>query len=121
MDNQGVYSIPFTQYLLPNGRKQEVTINRPKEIYDKAMAIIAAGYCFEIELLGTGHVHMTISNDEEDLTCEVVPNGPEVPKAVDRMITRFYQENNIASCNHEHPSVGPPPGASQPQPPGGEV
>ena len=99
MDNQGVYSIPFTQYLLPNGRKQEVTINRPKEIYDKAMAIIAAGYCFEIEVLRTGHVHMTISNDEEDLTCEVVPNGPEVLKAVDRMITRFYQENNYESSN----------------------
>jgi hypothetical protein len=92
--------IPFTQYLLPDGRKKEVVISRPQGIYDKAMAIIAAGYCFEIEILNNGLIHMTVSDKkkEEDLTCEVVPNGPEVPVAVDRMIKRFYEEYDIGRC-----------------------
>jgi hypothetical protein len=84
------FNIPFTQYLRPNGRKIEVSIERPKDIYDKAMGIVEAGYCFEIEVLNTGHVHMTITNDEGDQDSEVVKNGPEVPIAVDRMITRFH-------------------------------
>ena len=85
------YDIPFTQYLMPNGRKVAVTIARPKEIYDKAMDIIKAGYCFEVELLTTGHVSMTITDNDDDHDIEVVDNGPEVPMAVDRMITRFHR------------------------------
>lgn len=37
------------------------------------------------------------SKEEEDKDIEVVPNGPEVPLAVDRMVTRFHLEVN----NHE--------------------
>lgn len=81
--------IPFTQYLLPNGRKIPVTIARPVEVYEKAMKIMNAGYRFEVELLTNGMVSMTISDDEADYAIEVVSNGPEVPKAVDRMINQF--------------------------------
>ena len=82
--------IPFTQYLRPNGRKVEVSIERPKDIYDKAMDIIKSGYRFEIEVLTTGHIHVSIADNEDDQTNEVVPNGPEVPIVVDRMIARFH-------------------------------
>lgn len=34
------YAVPFTQYLLPDGRKIEISFNRPKEVYDKAIAIM---------------------------------------------------------------------------------
>lgn len=81
--------IPFTRYLPPNGRKTNVSISRPIDIYEKAMKIIDAGYRFEIELLTTGLVSMTISDDEDDHDIEVVSNGPQVPEAVDRMISRF--------------------------------
>lgn len=100
MGNQFEFNIPFTQYLLPNGRRKDVTITRPREIHEKAMAIIAAGYRFEIVILQTGVVSMTVTGpdadgDEEDLDIELVKNGPGVPVAVDRMITRFYQDNGI--------------------------
>lgn len=85
--------IPFTLYLLPNGRKVEVIIDRPKDIYDKAMDIIKAGYRFEAEVLTCGMVSLTIFHliDEEDKDIEVISNRPEVPTAVDRMITRFWK------------------------------
>jgi len=85
------YAIPFTQYLLPYGRKVEVSTERPKDIYDKAMDIIRTGHRFEIEVLTTGYIHMTITDDDGDQDGEIVNNGPEVPIAVDRMITRFHE------------------------------
>lgn len=85
--------IPFIQYLRPNGSKREIFIERPDKIYKKAMAIIDAGYRFEIEVLTTDLVSMTISNDEADHDMEIVRNGPYVPVAVDRMISRFHKDN----------------------------
>lgn len=87
-------AIPFTQYLRPHGRKRKVTINRPKDVYDRAMDIIKSGFCFEIEMLTNGLVSMTITNDDGDQDCEIVTNGSEVPVAVDRMIVRFYERRN---------------------------
>jgi len=85
------FNIPFTQYLLPHGRKNEVSIERSKDIYDKAMDIIEAGHCFEVEMLNNGLIHMTITNNDDDQNGEIVNNGPEVPIAVDRMISRFHE------------------------------
>jgi hypothetical protein len=81
--------IPFTQFLRPDGRRAQVAIDRPPEIAALAEKIIAAGYRFECEHLTTGHASITISNDDEDRAIEVVMNGPQVPAAVDRLITRF--------------------------------
>ena len=36
-----------------------------------------------------GLVSLTISDGEEDVAVELIANGPEVPKAVDRMISEF--------------------------------
>lgn len=81
-------SIPFTQYLFPNGRKVKVSIERPLEIATKAADIIASGKRFECEMLTTGDVSLTIADDDGDQDIEVVPNGPDVPAAVDRLVLR---------------------------------
>lgn len=82
--------IPFTQYLMPNGRQSPVTIDRPQDIATKAFAIIERGYRFECEMLSDYcTVSLTIANDDDDHEIEVVPNGPEVPIAIDRMVKRF--------------------------------
>lgn len=81
--------IPFTQYMAPNGRKQDVRINRPEEVSTKAEAIIAAGFRFECEVLTTCEVSLSIAGDDGDEDIEVVSNGPDVPNAVDRLINRF--------------------------------
>ena len=86
--------IPFTQYMLPDGRKKDTGIERPAAIEALASKIIEAGFRFEAEVLGTGSVSLTIvgqneEGEEDDLDIEVVENGPEVREAIDRMIMRF--------------------------------
>lgn len=81
--------IPFTQYLLPDGRRQTITIERSPEIEAKAATIIAAGLRFETEVLSDGAtVSLTVSDpvEEEDVAIELVPNGPGIPDAVDRLV-----------------------------------
>lgn len=80
--------IPFTQYLRPDGRKRQVRIERPPDVANAAHRLIEAGYRFECEELSTGHASLTIvdPDDEADIAIEVVPNGPEVPAAVDRLV-----------------------------------
>lgn len=81
--------ILFTQYLRPDGRKAAVTIDRPDDIAKLADRIIDRGFRFECEHLTTGHASLTIAGADDDEDIEVVRNGPEVPVAIDRMITRF--------------------------------
>lgn len=84
-------AIPFTQYLRPDGRARDVSIERPEEIERKALQIIQAGYVFECEELTTGHASLTIADPRkgDDVAIEVVPNGPAVPDAVDRLVEGF--------------------------------
>lgn len=85
--------IPFTQYLMPNGRKTTVTIDRPDDIADKAHNIISHGYRFECEMLfDYSTVSLTISDDDDDHEIEVCQNGPDVPKRIDAMILRFAEK-----------------------------
>ena len=83
--------IPFTQFLMPHGRQSEVFIDRPDEIASKAQEIIAKGFRFECEMLSDYRtISLTITHPKKgDQEIEVVPNGPEVPIAIDRMIQRF--------------------------------
>ena len=85
--------IEFTQYLRPHGQKKKVRIDRPKAVADKAKEIKNAGLCLECEVLMSGDVSFTIANEELDLAFEIVPNGPEVPDAVDRLILNFDLDN----------------------------
>lgn len=83
--------IHFTQYLMPDGRAQDVRIDRPDHIAEKAQAITAKGFRFECEMLSDYRtISLTITHPKDgDADIEVVPNGPEVPLAIDRMIERF--------------------------------
>lgn len=91
-------AIEFTQYIMPYGRPQPVSIDRPDEIAAKAKAITDEGYRFECEVLSTGEVSLTVCDDDGDLDIEVVPNGPSVPEAVDRLITRFLGREHYAQA-----------------------
>jgi hypothetical protein len=81
-------SIPFTQFLMPNGRQTPVEIDRPPEIEALAKRLLDAGCHFEIEMLTTGEVSMEVvwSQQEEPVASALCPNGPEVPVSVDQMI-----------------------------------
>ncbi|MEH2695620.1 hypothetical protein GFL93_12645 [Rhizobium leguminosarum bv. viciae] len=83
--------IHFTQYLMPDGRPSDVRIDRPDHIAEKAQEILSKGFKFECEMLSDYRtISLTITHPKDgDLEIEVVPNGPEVPVAIDRMIERF--------------------------------
>jgi len=80
--------IPFTQYLLPNGQRKQVTIDRDNETETVAHQLIDKGYRFEIEMLTTRHISMTVvdPDDTSDIAIEICDNDPEVLKAIDRLV-----------------------------------
>jgi hypothetical protein len=81
-------TIPFTQYLRPNGRKRPVEIDRPKEIEAIACRFIASGGHYECEALTTGHASLTAVKFDRDVCIELRMNGPDVPVAVDKLVRR---------------------------------
>lgn len=79
-------SIPFTQYLMPGGRKTSVEIDRPPEVEQLADEVISRGWVFECEMLRTGAISFTVSDGEDDVCIELSPNGPQVLDAVDKLV-----------------------------------
>jgi hypothetical protein len=86
ISRRGNVDIPFTQFMLPNGRKVPVTIDRPDAVALKAGKVIARGGQFACEVLTTGGVSFTVEYDDEDICIEVCQNGPQVFAAVDRLV-----------------------------------
>jgi len=82
--------IPFTQFLMPDGRRTPIEIDRSTSVEESAHRLISLGCHFDIEMLSTGEISMTCEDDrwedEPVLAHEICPNGPEVPIAVDRLV-----------------------------------
>ncbi len=86
----GPNDIEFTQYLMPHGRRDTVWIERPADVMEKAVEIREAGFRFGCEMLSDYQtISLTISDDNDDYAIKVVPNGPDVPEAIDQMIRDF--------------------------------
>lgn len=83
-------TIPFTQYLRPEGRKREVSIDLSEEAEAKAHAFLERGGWFECEELATGHASLTacfvVDGEPQDIAIRVVPNGPGVAAAVESLV-----------------------------------
>lgn len=99
--------VMFTQYLLPDGRKEEQWMVDPQGIpadvwaatvglYDK---VTFAGYRFEMELLSdyrtvsltcAGH-HQDIGEDN-DIVHSIAANGPGIPDKVVALIQKAYEQ-----------------------------
>ena len=87
-------SIPFTQFLMPDGRQDEQTIDRPREIEEMATVVIESGLRFEMELLSDYRtVSLTVVDPEDgvDLFIELAENGPGVLDAVDKLVRDAHQ------------------------------
>ena len=85
--------IPFTQYVLPHGRRRDEVIERPAEIEALAQKFIDAGGRYECEVLTTGEVSFTAvlcddDGDERDIEIEICANGPAVRDAVDALVLK---------------------------------
>ena len=104
MNAPGPLDVVFTQYLRPDGRQKKVWITRSAEIVALANRLIGAGYHFDIEELRDHTVSMTCepnttTDDEDDapIAIELVPNGPDVLEAVDRLIRAAAAHAGVAS------------------------
>ena len=76
--------------------------SRSPEVEQQATEVEKAGGVFEAEMLLTGEVSLTCERDRdgeiEVLAIEVVPNGPEVPAAVDRLVATAYANREKAGA-----------------------
>ena len=88
-------SIPFRQYLLPDGRVREGSVDRPSDVERAAQAFIDYGGRFECEVLTTGHVSLTaaykVDGEWDDIAIRLSANGPEVLDAVDDLVKEAAQ------------------------------
>jgi len=86
--NELQFDIPFTQYLLPDGRTRRATFSVIGKTAVDAKAVLDKGLRFECEILTTSEVSLTVFDPEteEDIAIEIVANGPGVPDAVDRLV-----------------------------------
>lgn len=82
----------FTQFLYPNGRKQEVFIdNLSAETESKAHDLTKAGFRFEIECLTVGDlIHADCCDEIGQLASKLFSNGPEVPIKVEELVKTAY-------------------------------
>ncbi len=81
-------AIPFTQYLMPDGRKRPMFFDTTPELYADAKQVIDKGYRFEAEILSTGEVSLTVYDpwEEEDIAIELCFNGPGIDYAVAKLV-----------------------------------
>ena len=79
--------VEVTQYMRPNGRKQIMRIEIQDSFGAPYSAIRMRGWRLAAEVLAhTGEVSITVEDGEQDFACEIVPNGPEVPRAIERAL-----------------------------------
>lgn len=83
-------TIPFTQYIRPDGRPMPTEISMPKDVEDKAHYLIEHGYVFESEILLNGMISLTCTNDYDFGSHELCKNGPEVTEAVKELVEIAY-------------------------------
>lgn len=83
-------SVPFVQYLRPNGQRVDVEITRSDRIELMARAVLQRGYAFELEELRDGTISMTVENifqrSEGPIAAEFCSNGPAVLASVDALV-----------------------------------
>lgn len=80
--------VTFTQYLLPNGRRELVAEQVSTEAFALALKIVAAGYVFECEVLRNGIVSQTVTDkDGDDIAIELSANErPSIDAAREKLI-----------------------------------
>lgn len=82
-------SIPFRQYLRPDGRPRPIEIERPEHVETLAESVMKTGIRFEAEILRTAEISLTAYDPQadSDIAVEIVKNGEEVEAAVDRLVS----------------------------------
>ena len=101
--------ILFTQYKLPKGITEDVTIDSTSETEQMAHELLDFGFKFDIEMLTTGMISMTceklMDGDYELISMELSQNGPEIiQKTVDLVINayNYWKSRNELQRTDDH-------------------
>ena len=92
-------TVEVTQYLRPDGRQELMHTDISDDCRGAYIAMQERGWRLAAENLTTGEISLTV----EDLLCgmdveiEVVPNGPEVPLAIERILKRSMIDREDAA------------------------
>lgn len=79
--------VPFTQFMQPDGRQKEVATEVDDGLAHAVANIHGRGWRLTAEMLSTGEISLCVEDPEEgDVAIEVVPNGPQVTVAVERLL-----------------------------------
>lgn len=85
--------ITFTEYLLPRGRHQEITLRcsgKYSYIVDKVLEV---GWRFECEKLRTGQYSLTITSDEQDEFFAITPKEfDDITPYVNDLLRQYRSE-----------------------------
>lgn len=84
--------IEITQYHLPDGRRTTETTTIADSLKDKYELIRKLGLSLTAEVLSTGNVSCTITDNElGDIDISLTKNGPEVQVGIEKMLARFNE------------------------------
>ena len=81
------YSIPFTEYVPPNGETRPKFVTVSGQDAERAKFIVDFGWKFEVELLSTGLVSMTVSDGHRDVAIALAKNDNKIYEALSNLIT----------------------------------
>ncbi len=76
------------QYLLPDGRAKNCVVRLPIEFNTYYECMLSYNCRLESEILSTGEVSVTVSNEEGDVDFSITRNGPEVSTGIQNMLQR---------------------------------
>lgn len=99
-------TIPVTVFVRPNGRREEATVDRPRDIEALAERFIAAGGRYTVEELsgmGTSYcAEFEVDGETQDIACEIgFDSNPPLVKhlaAFDKVVAdsaRFLETSNV--------------------------
>ena len=88
--------LSVTQFVRPDGHKKPISCTIADDLAGKVQAMEDAGLRVTAEVIGP-NVSFCIENFEEDLACEIVPNGPGILQAVEKMIREFDWPSAVAN------------------------
>ena len=93
--NKNIYSLPVTQYILPNGKTKNLEVCIQGYESQLAEKLVLAGYIFEAEILNIGLVSITCihpeSEDGEPCGHVISKNDIQIDEKMKQLIRSSYK------------------------------
>ena len=80
------FTVDVLQYMRPDGRRVPMKTEINPAFEAPYRALLHRGWRLAAEHLSDGAVSITVEDNEQDFACEIVANGPDVPRAIERCI-----------------------------------